>query len=90
MQTIKAEAIQLLREMIAIPSPSFREEEVSLHISSFLEKCGIVHKRLCNNILAVNRHFTPGRKTLMLCAHMDTVEPCGGYDFDPYNPDRRI
>lgn len=87
MQTIKAEAIQLLREMIAIPSPSFREEEVSLHISSFLEKCGIAHRRLCNNIIAVNRRFTPGRKTLMLCAHIDTVEPCGGYDFDPYNPE---
>lgn len=87
MQTIIAEAVQLLREMIAIPSPSFHEDEVSLHISSFLEKRGIAHTRLRNNIIAVNRKFAPGRKTLMLCAHMDTVEPCGGYDFDPYNPD---
>jgi len=87
MQTLIKESIQLLKEIIAIPSPSFQEEEASLHISSFLEKCGINHQRLRNNIIAVNENFRPGRKTLMLCAHIDTVEPCSGYGFDPYNPE---
>lgn len=87
MQTLTNEAIALLTEMIAIPSPSFHEEEVSMHISSFLDRCGIVHKRLCNNIIAINKGYCGEKRTLMLCAHMDTVEPCGGYDFDPYRPD---
>lgn len=87
MQTLTNEAIALLKEMIAIPSPSFHEEEVSMHISSFLDRCGIVHKRLCNNIIAINKGYCGEKRTLMLCAHMDTVEPCGGYDFDPYRPD---
>ncbi|MCM1178359.1 MAG: M20/M25/M40 family metallo-hydrolase [Bacteroides sp.] len=87
MQTIAEESIALLRGMIAIPSPSFHEEEVSLHISSFLEKCGIAHRRIANNIIALNRSWSPDKKTLMLCAHIDTVEPCSGYDFDPFLPD---
>lgn len=77
----------LLKEIIAIPSPSFHEEEVSRHISSYLSQHGIAHRRLKNNILALNTDFRPGRKTLMLCAHIDTVEPCSGYGFDPYNPE---
>lgn len=87
MQTLTNEAIALLKEMIAIPSQSFHEEEVSMHISSFLDRCGIVHKRLCNNIIAINKGYCGEKRTLMLCAHMDTVEPCSGYDFDPYRPD---
>ncbi len=74
--------------MIAIPSPSFEEEAVSLHISAFLDGHGIHHKRLYNNIIALNRHYDAAKPGLMLCAHIDTVSPCEGYTFDPYNPPR--
>lgn len=88
MGTLADESVMLLKEMIAIPSLSFREEDVSRHISSFLDGCGIAHIRLCNNIIAVNKRYCIQKKTLMLCAHMDTVEPCAGYDFDPYSPEQ--
>ncbi len=83
---LTADAIDLLKEMIAIPSPSFEEEEVCNHICSWLEAKGIGHQRKGNNIIA--EHITdPSRPTLMLCAHIDTVSPSPEYGFDPYTPD---
>ena len=87
MKTLTDESIALLREMIAIPSPSFHEERVCGCISSFLSERGIAHSMLFNNIIAVSRGYSPEKKTLMLCAHTDTVQACSGYDFDPYSPD---
>ena len=80
------ESIALLKEMIAIPSPSFKEDEVCSHISKWLTSKGVEHERIGNNIIA--EHITdPENPTLMLCAHIDTVSPCEGYTFDPYKPE---
>lgn len=81
------ESVRLLKEMIAIPSLSFHEDEVCSHICSFLDSCGIIHYREKNNIIALNRHFDPTHKSLMLNAHIDTVPPGTEYSFDPYEPD---
>ena len=85
-QGLTSEAIQLLKEMIAIPSPSFHEDQVCSHISKWLMSKGVEHERVGNNIIA--EHITDSSKpTLMLCAHIDTVDPCEGYTFDPYKPE---
>ena len=82
---LTAEAVELLKEMIAIPSPSFHEDKVCSHISNWMNSKGIKHERVGNNIIA--EHISdPDRPILMLCAHIDTVEPCEGYSFDPYQP----
>lgn len=86
-ERLTAESASLLKEMIAIPSPSFGEDEVSDHVSGFLASAGIRHTRLYNNIIAVQPGYSPDKRTLMLCAHMDTVGPSDGYTFDPYRPD---
>lgn len=86
-EQMTAESASLLKEMIAIPSPSFGEDEVSDHVSGFLASAGIRHTRLYNNIIAVQPGYSPDKRTLMLCAHMDTVGPSDGYTFDPYRPD---
>ena len=71
---------------MAIPSPSFHEDEVCSHISKWLTSKGVEHERVGNNIIA--EHITdPSKPTLMLCAHIDTVDPCEGYTFDPYKPE---
>ena len=81
-----AEAVELLKEMVAIPSPSFCEEAVCSHISGWMHERGIEHERVGNNIIA--EHIVdPSKPTLMLCAHIDTVAPSPDYDFDPYKPD---
>ena len=80
------EAVQLLKEMIAIPSTSFNEDAVCSHISRWMTERGLQHERIGNNIIA--EHICdPSQPTLMLCAHIDTVEPCEGYSFDPYKPE---
>ncbi len=84
--SLTTEAVSLLKEMIAIPSPSFSEDEVCRHISGWLDDRGISHERTGNNIVAENIS-DPGRPTLMLCAHIDTVGAAPGYGFDPYRPD---
>jgi acetylornithine deacetylase len=72
--------------MISIPSPSFEEDAVCSHISSWMTSRNIEHQRIGNNIIA--EHINdPSRPTLMLCAHIDTVSPSPEYSFDPYNPE---
>lgn len=81
-----AEAVKLLKEMVAIPSPSFSEDAVCTHICNWMSKRGIGHERIGNNIVA--EHITdPSKPILMLCAHIDTVTPSEDYEFDPYTPD---
>ena len=85
-QALHNEAVQLLREMIAIPSTSFNEDAVCSHICRWMEEHGIAHERIGNNIVA--EHICdPAVPTLMLCAHIDTVEPCEGYSFNPFGPE---
>lgn len=83
---LTSEAVDLLREMVAIPSPSFSEDEVCSYISGWLDHKGVVHSRVGNNIIA-GHVADPSLPTLMLCAHIDTVSPCEGYTFDPYRPE---
>jgi acetylornithine deacetylase len=93
-EILTAEAVDLLKEMVAIPSPSFSEDEVCTHISNWLSDKGIAHRRQGNNIIArlseqqgINPEAFAGKPTLMLCAHIDTVSPSNEYSFDPYKPD---
>lgn len=88
-QNLTAEAVQLLREMIAVPSSSFNEDEVCSHISRWMSDRGIEHERIGNNIVAESI-VDSSLPTIMLCAHIDTVSPTEGYTFDPYNPDYKV
>ena len=84
-QMLTSEAVDLLKDIVAIPSPSFSESAVCDFISGWMDERGLKHERIGNNIVA--EHIAdPSGPTLMLCAHMDTVSPAEGYDFDPYDP----
>lgn len=85
-QRLTLEAVELLKEMVAIESPSFSEDKVCEHISTWLDEKGVVHRRSGNNLIAENIISTDF-PTLMLCAHIDTVSPSPEYGFDPYEPD---
>ena len=85
-ERLTVEALELLKEMISIPSPSFEEDAVCGHVCKWLTDHGVEHRRVGNNIIA--EHIAdPTRPTLMLCAHMDTVSPSPEYSFDPYKPE---
>ena len=80
------EYIDLLRQMVRTPSLSFEEEKVASLVCDALGSFGIPFSTDKGNILAVNRHFDPKKKTLALDAHLDTVPASGGYTRDPFDP----
>ena len=49
---LTSEAVALLKEMVAIPSPSFREDAVCAHISDWMTSKGVQHVRIGNNLVA--------------------------------------
>ena len=88
-QNLTQEAAALLKEMIAVPSPSFKENEVCTLISKWMDERGIKHERIGNNLVAESI-VDSSRPTIMLCAHIDTVEASVDYSFDPHRPDYSV
>lgn len=80
-------AVVLLQELIATPSPSGQEDETADILAAFLKKRGVgdIH-RSGNNVWARNRHFDPAKPTILLNSHHDTVRPNPGYTRDPFTP----
>lgn len=83
--------IDLLRQMIAIPSFSREEDKVADLICRFLEAEGCKIIRTGNNIIVDNRHETntiSNRKPLlMLNSHIDTVKPVDSWTRNPFDPE---
>lgn len=84
--SLHTEAVELLKKLIATPSLSKKEEDTAEVIIDFLESHGVATRRLHNNIWATNKHFKPGRPTLLLNSHHDTVKPNDGYTRNPFEP----
>lgn len=80
------EAISLLKQLIAISSFSTREGGTASAIEAWFRMMEIPCKREKNNIYAFNRHFSPGKPSLLLNSHHDTVTPNDAYTRDPYLP----
>ena len=78
------EAIDLLRTLIATPSPSRDESRTADLIFAYLAEHGAVPERLHNNVFARSAGFDPARPTLLLNSHHDTVRPAASYTRDPY------
>jgi acetylornithine deacetylase len=81
-----SEAVGLLRLLIAQPSFSKEEDKTAEIISDFLGKHGIEAHRLQNNIWVRNKYFDPGKPTILLNSHHDTVKPNKAYTLDPFDP----
>jgi acetylornithine deacetylase len=77
-------ALELLKILISIPSFSKQEQETAAVLSRFLQEYGVETKQLGNNVYAFNRHFIPGKPTLLLNSHHDTVKPDKAYTVDPF------
>lgn len=86
LESLAADAISLLKKLIATPSFSKEEEETAEIIESFLESKGIVTYSYLNNIYARNKYFDEGKPTILLNSHHDTVRPNKAYTLDPFSP----
>lgn len=84
---LKFEALQLLKDLIAIPSFSTEEDQTADRIEKWLVKFQIPFERYGNNVVARNKFFNPAKPNILLNSHHDTVKPNGGYTKDPFTPE---
>ncbi|MCS6807339.1 MAG: M20 family metallo-hydrolase [Bacteroidota bacterium] len=80
------DAIQLLRALIATPSPSREEHATATLIQEFFDVRSIPTERYCNNVWSYNRYYDASKPTLLLNSHHDTVKPVQGWTRSPFDP----
>ncbi len=80
------EPLELLEQLIAIPSHSRDEAATADLLYDLLAAHGAAPERLYNNIYARSESFDPARPTLLLNSHHDTVRPAASWSRDPYTP----
>lgn len=79
-------ATDLLKKIIATPSLSKDEYDVSLIIEGYFQHRNIPTNRLKNNIWATNKYFDESKPSIVLNTHHDTVKPNKAYTNDPFIP----
>lgn len=77
-------AINLLEQLIAIPSFSREEDKTAVVLQGFFKQHDIPAERKGNNVWARNRYFNPDLPTILLNSHHDTVRPNTAYTRDPF------
>ena len=79
-------AVELLKNLISIPSYSKEEDKTADLIEKYLQEKGVKTHREKNNIWGFNYNFSPEKPTILLNSHHDTVRPNSGYTLDPFTP----
>ena len=79
-------AIELLKQIISIPSFSKEEDKVADLIADVLKRYRFDVHRKGNNVWSRSKNFDDAKPTLLLDAHLDTVRPNGIWDSDPFTP----
>lgn len=82
-------AVQVLSQLISIPSFSKEEDLTADYLADYLQQQGIAVRRVGNNVICFNRHFDPAKPSILLNSHHDTVKPNAGYTNDPFRPSIR-
>jgi hypothetical protein len=77
-------AINLLEQLIAIPSFSREEDKTALVLQGFFKQYDIATERKGNNVWVRSKHFKPELPTILLNSHHDTVRPNSAYTRDPF------
>jgi acetylornithine deacetylase len=85
-ESLQAEAIALLKELIATPSFSKEENDTADLLCAFFARHEIPFARVGNNIYARNKNYHNSRKSILLNSHHDTVRPNKAYSMDPFTP----
>ncbi|WP_158828110.1 M20 family metallo-hydrolase [Mucilaginibacter lacusdianchii] len=83
--TLYQQALQLLQQLISIPSFSKEEDKTADVIEHFLQERGVITNRKLNNVWARNKYFDESKPTILLNSHHDTVKPNSGYTRNPYD-----
>ncbi len=77
-------AIDLLKQLIGIPSFSKEEDKTADAIENWFNSYNIPFVRDNNNVYATNKYWDDTKPTLLLNSHHDTVKPNKAYTKDPF------
>lgn len=80
------EAIALLKTLISMPSFSREEDKTAAALEEFMTRHALNVQRNGNNVWARCRYFDPGKPTILLNSHHDTVKPNSSYTREPFVP----
>ncbi len=83
-EKLYTDAVELLKQLIAIPSFSKEEDKAATAIEDFFKERNIPTHSQLNNVWAVNKYFDAAKPTILLNSHHDTVKPNAGYTKDPF------
>jgi acetylornithine deacetylase len=84
MAELQKEALQLLQQLITIPSLSKEEKVTADTIELFIQSKNLKTHRIGNNVWCYNKYFHPNKPTILLNSHHDTVKPNNGYTLNPF------
>lgn len=87
MDELYYQAIDLLKELIAIPSFSREEGAAADVIERRLTRDDLTVSRHGNNVWVVAPGYDPALRTILLNSHIDTVKPVAGWTRDPFMPE---
>lgn len=83
--SISDAAINLLKQMIAIPSVSRDEQAVADLLEDYLKRQSSVEvHRSGNNLWLIAPGYDTQRQTLLINAHIDTVKAVASWTYDPF------
>ena len=80
------DSVDLLKQMIAIPSHSREEKEVADLFEVYMRNCSLSPQRKENNIWVTSPDFDIKKPSILLNSHIDTVKPVAGWTVNPYEP----
>ena len=80
------DALELLKELIAIPSVSRDEWKATDKLAEYLNRWNLPFGREGNNLWVGCQDWDNNRPTVMLNAHIDTVKPVSSWTRDPFTP----
>ena len=87
MDELYYKSVDLLKQLIAVPSVSRDESGVADIVSSFFSENDLQPQRHGNNVWVVADGYDEGKPTLLLNSHIDTVKPVAGWTRDPFTPE---
>jgi len=79
------DAVHLLKQLISTPSFSKEEAGTAGVIEAFLTARGVAPRRVGYNVWAQGKYFDPGKPSILLNSHHDTVRPNKDYTHDPFS-----
>jgi acetylornithine deacetylase len=78
------DAVDLLKQMIRIPSFSREENEVADMLEKYIAAQGLHVHRKGNNLWVESLEFSDTKPTILLNSHIDTVKPVSGWELNPF------